>query len=130
MRILLALVTTTLLSATALAQEASEAGSPEGTWRDDWGTTLEISYCGEDGTELCAVLLDVQGESRTEENLAYVNQQIMQARPTAENKWEGTVIFQGSEAKGTLTQVGPDTIEIQGCRALIFCETLAFQRVG
>jgi uncharacterized protein (DUF2147 family) len=125
MRILTTIVAAALLSAGAIAQEPTL----EGEWRDEYGTTLEISYCGEDGTHVCAVLLDVYGESRTEANLAYVNQQIMQAAMTAENEWKGTVIFEGREAEGTLTHVAPDTIEIRGCRALIFCETLAFQRV-
>lgn len=126
MRTLLTLMMTSALVTGAFAQSAS----PEGTWVDDWGTTLEISYCGDDGAQVCAVLLDVQGESRTEANLAYVNQQIMQATMVAEHQWKGTVIFEGSEAEGTMTQTGPDTIEIQGCRVLILCETLAFQRAG
>jgi hypothetical protein len=29
----------------------------------------------------------------------------------------------------TVTMTGPDTIEIQGCRAVILCETLAYNRV-
>ncbi|WP_196258655.1 hypothetical protein [Pelagibacterium limicola] len=125
MRIAIAL----LIAATTLTPALAQEASPEGVWQDDWGTTLEISFCGEDATQLCAVLLDVQGESRTEENLAYVNQQIMQADMVAENQWQGTVIFEGNEAEGTLTHVAADSIEIRGCRALIFCETLAFQRV-
>lgn len=125
MRTFLALAIFSTLATGTLAQEVT----PEGTWVDDWGTTLEISYCGDDGTQVCATLLDVQGDSRTEANLAYVDQQIMQAGMVAENQWKGTVIFEGNEAEGTLTQTGPDTIEIQGCRLLILCETLAFQRV-
>ncbi|WP_116654233.1 hypothetical protein [Pelagibacterium sediminicola] len=125
MRIFLALAIFSTLATGAFAQELS----PEGTWADDWGTTLEISYCGDDGTQVCAILLDVQGDSRTEANLAYVDQQIMQAGLVAENQWKGTVVFEGNEAEGTLTQTGPDTIEIQGCRMLILCETLAFRRV-
>ena len=58
-----------------------------------------------------------------------MNQQIMQADMTAPNEWRGTVIFEGSEAASTLTQVGPDTIEIQGCRVAILCQTLTFNRV-
>jgi hypothetical protein len=113
-----------MLSGSAIAQETS----PNGTWRDEFGTTIQFSLCGE-GTQLCAVLLDVQGESRTEGNLAFLNQQIMQADQTAENEWKGTVQFDGSEAQSTITQVGPDTIEIQGCRAAVLCQTLSFGRV-
>lgn len=125
MRALLALSAFALLSTGALAQE----GPPEDDWRDSFGTTLRLSPCG-DGTQLCGVLLDIQGESRTEENLAYVNQQVMQAEPVGPNQWQGSVVFNGSESKSTITQVNQDAIEIEGCKALILCQTLAFHRVG
>ncbi len=125
MRVLLSLSAAILISASANAQEVT----PAGEWMDEYGTALSISECGEDNTELCVVLLDVQGESRTEANLAYVDQQIMQADMVAENQWQGGVIFEGAEAEGTLTQVDANTVEIQGCRALLFCETLIFQRI-
>jgi hypothetical protein len=124
MRAFFALSFFVLFSASSLAQEAT----PEGVWRDEYGTTLKISLCG-DGTQLCAVLVDVQGKSRTDANLAYVNQQVVQAAMTAPNEWQGTVVFDGSEAHGTITQVTADTIEIEGCRAAILCQTLAFNRV-
>jgi hypothetical protein len=123
-RALLALSFFVLFSATSLAQEAT----PEGVWRDAYGTTLKISLCG-DGTQLCAELVDVQGKSRTQANLAYVNQQVLQADMTAPNKWQGTVIFDGNKAVSTVTQVAPSMIEIEGCRAAILCQTLAFNRV-
>jgi hypothetical protein len=124
MRAVLALSTLALLSTATLAQEAS----PSGTWRDSFGTVLNFSDCG-DGTQLCAVLVDVQGKSRTEGNLAFVGKQIMQADKTAGNQWQGSVMFDGSEAASTITQVAADTIEIQGCRAVILCQTLSFNRI-
>lgn len=124
MRAALAFSIFALLSNSVIAQDVS----PDGTWRDEFGTTIEFSLCGE-GTQLCAVLVDVQGESRTEANLAFLNQQIMQADQTAANEWKGTVQFDGSEAQGTVTQVAADTIEIQGCQAAVLCQTLSFTRV-
>jgi len=124
MRTLLALSFMALISAPALGQEIN----PEGSWRDKFGTTVKFSLCG-DGTQLCAVLLDVQGKSRTKENLAYVNRQVIQADMTAANEWKGTVTFNGTEAAGTVTQVGADVIEVEGCRGGIFCQTLAFSRL-
>ena len=125
MRTILAFSTLALLSSGAFAQEAT----PDGTWRDSFGTTLQFSLCGE-GTQLCATLLEVQGESRTEGNLAFVNKQIMQADQTAANEWKGTVMFDGSEAESTITQVAVDTIEIQGCRVVVLCQTLSFSRLS
>lgn len=118
----------------ALAQERSAARpsqvaitDPSGTFVDEFGTSFTFSLCG-DGTNLCGVLNDVQGESRTEENLAHINQQVMQAAQTAPNQWKGTVIYNGDEAAATITQTGPDTVEIQGCRLGLLCETIVFNR--
>ena len=121
-----ALVIAALTSTSALAREATL----EGEWRDAYGTTLEISYCNGDETRLCAVLRDIQGESRTEANLEYVDEQILQVEMTADNRWRGTIIFEGTATEGTVTQVAPDVIEIEGCRLLILCEKLAFERVA
>lgn len=107
----------------ALAQDAS----PEGVWRDEFGTIFDISLCGS-GTDLCAILVDVQGKSRTEQNLAYVNQQVLQAEQTAEHEWKGSVIYNGSEAGATVSQNSPDSLSITGCR-VILCQTLVFNRM-
>jgi len=123
MRAILAFSAFALFSSVSYAQEPS----PDGTWRDEFGTTIQFSLCG-DGTQLCAVLIDVQGKSRTEGNVAFLNKQIMQADQNAENEWKGTVMFDGGEAESTITQVAADTIEIQGCRAVVLCQTLSFSR--
>ena len=51
-------------------------------FQDKYGTILEFSICG-DGTQLCAVLIDIQGDARSEATLAQVNQQVLQADMTA-----------------------------------------------
>ena len=124
MRAAIALPAFTLLLSPALAQDST----PNGMWQDSFGTILDLSLCG-DGTQLCGVLVDVQGESRTEDNLAFVGQEIMQADQTAANEWQGAVMFDGSEAASTITQVAANTIEIQGCRVVVLCQTLSFQRM-
>src|SRR5690606_25938033 len=88
MRAAIAITAFTLLLSPALAQETT----PNGMWQDSFGTILDLSLCG-DGTQLCGVLVDVQGESRTEDNLAFVGQEIMQADQTAANEWQGAVMF-------------------------------------
>jgi uncharacterized protein (DUF2147 family) len=113
--------------AEAPAAEAA-APNPEGVFVDEYGTSFTFSLCG-DGTALCGVLNDIQGDSRTEENLAYVGQQVMQADAVAPNEWKGTVILNGDEAAATVTQTGPDTVDIEGCRG-IFCSTLTFTRAA
>jgi uncharacterized protein (DUF2147 family) len=123
MRLLLASVAFLFVTAGAMAQDIT----PEGNWRDEFGTSFKISLCG-DGTQLCAILTDVQGESRTEANLAYVDQQVLQANMTSPNQWKGTVVFDGAEAKSTVTQTSADSIEIEGCRGIL-CSTLVFNRI-
>jgi hypothetical protein len=107
--------------------DASLAG-PVGTFVDEFGTSFEFSLCGETGTDLCGVLTNLEGDSATEENLAFVGQQVMQAPQTAPNEWKGSLVAGGISADATVTLTGPDTIEIEGCRAAILCQTLAYQR--
>lgn len=114
------------LAAPAIAQ--SSAG-PDGVWKDQWGTTFTFSTCG-DGTQLCGVLNDVQGNSRTEENLAFVDQQVVTAEQVAPSQWEGEIAMGGGTAKAIVKQVGPDEITITGCRAGILCQTLTYERAS
>lgn len=107
---------------------AAQNVNPAGSWVDSYGTAFEFSLCG-DGTALCGVLKDVQGKSRTPDNLAYVNKQVVSAQQVASNEWKGTVVYDGAPAAATVKQVDPNTIKITGCRAGIFCQTLTFNRV-
>ena len=113
-----------LFALPAIAQDVT----PAGAWKDRYGTSFELSMCG-DGTDLCGVLRDVQGKSRTPDNLAYVNRQVVKAEKVGSREWKGTVVFEGTQAAATVTQVSPDTIKITGCRGGIFCQTLTFNRV-
>ena len=115
--------------AAAPAEATAEAGAfdPNGTFVDEFGTSFTFSLCGE-GTDLCGVLNTLEGESATEENLAFVGKQVMQAKQTAPNEWKGSLSAGGISADATVTQTGPDTIDIQGCRAAILCQTLTYTR--
>lgn len=129
-----------LLAATAIpiyAQEApaaeapaaeAQAIDPSGRFVDEFGTSFEFSLCGDSGTDLCGVLTTLEGASATEENLAFVGKQVMQAQQTAPNEWKGSLSAGGISAEATVTQTGPDTIDIQGCRAAILCQTLTYHR--
>lgn len=117
-----------LLCAASLPALAQDAADPSGSFVDEFGTSFEFSLCGESGTDLCGVLTNLEGESATEENLAFVGKQVMQAEQTAPNEWKGSLSAGGISADATITQTGPDTIEIQGCRAAVLCQTLAYNR--
>ena len=115
-----------LCGATAIPVFAA-TGTPDGVFVDSFGTSFEFSLCG-DGTALCGVLTNLEGESATEENLAFVGKQVMQAQQVAPNEWKGELQAGGISAQATVTMTGPDTIEIQGCRGGILCQTLAYNR--
>jgi opacity protein-like surface antigen len=106
---------------------AQSAAKPDGVWKDRWGTTFTFQLCG-DGTQLCGTLNDIQGDSRTEENLAFVNQQVVQGEQTAPNKWEGRIALNGGKAKAIVEMTGPDTLKITGCQ--ILCSSIDYQRVS
>lgn len=100
---------------------------PNGTFVDQWGTTFTFSLCG-DGTDLCGTLDVLKGNSATEENLAFVGTQVMQAKAVEPNVWKGALEAGGLSAEATVTQTSADTIDIQGCRAAVLCETLTYTR--
>ena len=116
-----------LCAATALPVFAA-GSTPDGTFVDSFGTSFKFSLCGDSGTDLCGVLTNLEGKSATPENLAFVGKQVMQAKQTAPNEWKGSLAAGGISADATVTQTGPDTIDIQGCRAAILCQTLTYNR--
>jgi len=119
-------VAITLGSAGAVVAQEN-ALDPNGTFVDQWGTTFTFSLCGS-GTDLCGRLDVLKGDSATEENLAYVGSQVMQAAATEPNVWKGALDAGGLSAEATVTQTGADTIDIQGCRAAVLCETITYTR--
>ncbi|MET3899329.1 uncharacterized protein (DUF2147 family) [Devosia sp. UYZn731] len=114
----------------AEAPAAAAAAGPTGTFVDEYGTSFKFSLCGDAGTDLCAVLTTLKGESATEENLAFVGKQVMQAKQTGPSEWKGSLTAGGISADATVTQTGPDTVDIQGCRAAVLCKTLAYNRAS
>lgn len=116
-----------LLAAPSFAQD--QVASPEGTWVDAEGTSFTFSLCG-DGTDLCGVLNDIQGASRTPENLAYVDQEVVVAEQTAPGRWEGTINYGGRSAGAKVTLIAEDAINITGCQLAILCQTITFYKAG
>ena len=124
---LAALALCTSLAAPLLADDKIV---PSGTFVDEYGTTFEFAACGEAGTALCAVLTNLEGNSATETNLAFVGKQVIEAEQTAPNEWKGSLVAGGMSADATIKQVDPDTVTIQGCRAAILCQTLSYNKAS
>ena len=114
-----------LTAGSALAQDLT----PVGTWQTTSGESrYSVSYCG-DGTELCAKLIWLRKDARTPENLALLNKHVVHgARPTAANKWRGTVKYDGHTVSGSVTLVNQDKMSLRGCQ-LIACQNVDFVRI-
>lgn len=124
------LAVTALCAGFAASAVSAQEAIPSGTFVDEYGTSFEFQACGEAGTTLCATLTNLEGESATEDNLAFVGQQVMQAEQVAPNEWKGELVAGGMSAAATITLVSEDTVEIQGCRAAILCQTLSYNKAS
>lgn len=122
------LIAGALLSALAMPAFAQEAVI-NGTWVDAEGTSFTFNTCG-DGTALCGVLNDIQGASRTPENLALVNKEVVQAAQTAPGRWEGNINYGGRQAAAKVTLVSEDAIKITGCQMGILCQSITFYKAS
>jgi hypothetical protein len=112
----------------SLAQSATPIFDPSGNFVDAYGTSFRLAWCGGDQTDLCGVLTTLRGHAATAENLAFVGKQVMHATRSAENQWHGSLRAGDVNADATVTMVDRDTMEIQGCRAAVLCETLTYKR--
>lgn len=120
-----AVAVTAFFAAPSLAESQI---NPNGVWVDRWGTTFAFRLCG-DGTELCGVLKDIHGNSRTEENLTYVNRKVVQADKVGPNTWKGEIKLDGGSAVATVELKDANTLEITGCRGTLLCSSIDYQRL-
>lgn len=114
------------IAAPAFAQ--SSTLSPKGTFADQYGTTFTFSLCGA-GTDLCGTLDVLKGKSATPANLAHVGKQVLETTANGPNSWKGNITAGDLSAQVTVTQTSADTINIQGCRMAILCQTITYKRV-
>ncbi|WDR00213.1 hypothetical protein PSC71_05375 [Devosia sp. J2-20] len=123
------LVAAALCASIAMPTFAGDETVPSGTFVDEYGTSFEFQPCGA-GTALCAVLTNLEGASATEDNLAFVGKQVIEAEQIAPNAWKGSLAAGGMSADATITQIDPNTVTIQGCRAAILCKTLSYNKAS
>lgn len=119
-----------LAAASLLPISPAQAGdlTPVGQWQTTTGESrYEVSHCG--GDALCARLVWLRTDARTPENLAYLNTWVVRgAHQVSDNKWSGTVRYEGESIGGSMTLTGPKTLKLQGCK-IVFCQTLEFRRI-
>ncbi|MEO6395904.1 MAG: DUF2147 domain-containing protein [Devosia sp.] len=121
-----ALAMALLTAAPALAGGAT----PIGQWEVTTGEArYKISSCGKNGDLLCAKLVWLRADERTQDNLAVLNTYVVKGAESAgTNKWTGNVVFDGRAYEGTLTMVSKNYLKLKGC-AGILCQTYELTRV-
>jgi len=125
LKIATALIACGLFSTPVISNELS----PVGKWLTTTGESqYEVTLCG-GGSNLCAKLTWLRADARTADNLAYLNKYVVRgARPTAANKWRGTINYAGEKIGGSVTLLSADKLRLNGCK-LIVCQTVDFNRV-
>ena len=114
-----------LTAAPALAASAT----PVGSWQVTTGEArYKVTACGDAG-QLCAKLVWLHPDTRTEENLAVLNTYVVKgAERAAANKWAGNVVFEGHNYDGTLTMVSTNFMKLKGCSGIL-CQTYDLTRI-
>ncbi len=117
------------LAAISAAPAFAAPATPVGSWEVTTGEArYQISACGSEG-QLCAKLVWLRADQRTEENLAVLNTFVVQgAERAAANKWSGNVTFEGRSYDGTLTLVSTNYMTLKGCSGIL-CQTYQLTRV-
>lgn len=126
----LPLVVLSLCAALGLSSAAhtQEASSPVGLWESVTGDSrYEVRPCGGEN-RLCAKLTWLRSDARTPENLAYLNKNIINAVQVEDNKWRGTLKFDGQSFGGSMVLVDDRKLKLSGC-ALVFCQDFEFNRI-
>ncbi|MEO7223644.1 MAG: DUF2147 domain-containing protein [Devosia sp.] len=114
-----------LSAAPALAGPAS----PVGSWEVISGEArYRVTTCGDSG-ELCAKLIWLRDDKRTEKNLAVLNKYIVRgAEQTDGNQWQGNVVFDGKAYDGTMTLRSTNSMTLKGCSGIL-CQTYQLARI-
>ena len=118
-----ALAIAALSAAPALAAPAS----PVGQWQVTSGEArYKVTACG-DG--LCAKLVWLREDQRTDKNLAVLNKYVVRgAAKTDANEWQGNVMFDGKSYDGKMTLVSKNYMTLKGCSGII-CQTYQLTRI-
>lgn len=109
---------------------ASSAASPVGSWEVTTGEArYSVTSCGSGGDLLCAKLIWLRPDQRTDDNLALLNTYVVRgAHATAANQWSGDVVFDGRAYSGEVTLQSRNFMTLKGCSGIL-CKTYEFTRV-
>jgi len=114
-----------LLSGPAIAADLD----PSGQWQVTTGESrYRVAHCGKSGTELCAKLTWLREDARSEANMALLNKTIVRGTPAEQNKWEGTIVYDGQTYNATVTIVSNNSMRVHGCSG-VFCKSFELTRL-
>ncbi len=119
-----------IASCVAAPVVAGSALSPIGSWEVSTGEArYKVTNCGKNG-EICAKLIWLRDDARTKENLRYLNKNVVTGAvpASADNKWTGTVNYEGEAIRGSVTMVNNNTLKLTGCK-MIACTSFQFRRI-
>jgi uncharacterized protein (DUF2147 family) len=114
-----------LSTAPTLALAAS--ASPVGQWQVTTGEArYAVSNCG---GGLCAKLVWLRSDARTDDNLALLNHYVVRgAKAKGDGRWTGSLTMNGNSYAGTMTLVSKNYMTLKGCSGML-CQTYQFTRI-
>jgi uncharacterized protein (DUF2147 family) len=117
------------LAALSTAPALAASASPVGSWEVTTGEArYKITACGDNG-ELCAKLVWLRDDQRTEQNLAVLNKYVVRgAEQTDANEWQGNIVFDGKAYEGKMILKSTNYITLKGCSGIL-CQTYQLTRI-
>ena len=117
------------VAAMTAAPVLAAPASPVGSWEVTTGEArYQVTACGDTG-ELCAKLIWLRDDQRTEKNLAVLNKYVVRgAERTAANVWQGNVVFDGKAYEGKMTLKSTNYMTLKGCSGIL-CQTYQLTRI-
>ncbi|HVX74297.1 MAG TPA: DUF2147 domain-containing protein [Devosia sp.] len=108
---------------------AAASASPVGQWQVTTGEArYTVTSCG-GGGQLCAKLVWLRSDARSQDNLALLNKYVVRgAQPTGNGTWAGNVTFNGNSYAGTMKLVSKNFMTLKGCSGIL-CQTYEFTRI-
>ena len=116
-----------LLAALSAGPAIAGGASPFGQWQVTSGEArYSVTSCG---GGLCARLVWLRSDARTEANLALLNHYVVRgAQPQGGGQWAGNLTMNGNSYTGTMTLVSKNFMTLKGC-AGVLCQTYEFTRI-
>lgn len=116
-------------AAFSVAPALAASATPVGSWEVTSGEArYRVTACG-DGGELCAKLVWLRDDQRTDKNLAVLNKYVVRgAEQVGGNQWRGNLVFDGKAYDGKMTLVSKNYMTLKGCSGII-CQTYQLTRI-